>query len=289
MTSLQIRLKKYAEENKIRFDVIEQDYLLSWILFGIATHPILSKVLIFKGGTALKKCYFGDYRFSQDLDFTLVDESSYQSLNSYVQEACTIAKNELNKMGEKCEIFFREHLEGKPHPQGQKAYNLSAQLYWHRQPMVTIKIEVTKDELVIAPARFEKIIHTYNEPLNAKIKVYCLEEIIMEKLRAILQKIIKLHEKGWGRSRARDFYDIWMIYNRYLHSIDNNIIKANIAKKFSVKGIEFKSIEDFFDPAYISVVTREWDQWLAPYVSNLPTSEAVLNDVRKRILPNIFA
>jgi predicted nucleotidyltransferase component of viral defense system len=115
MTSLQIRLKKYAEENKIRFDVIEQDYLLSWILFGIATHPILSKVLIFKGGTALKKCYFGDYRFSQDLDFTLVDESSYQSLNSYVQEACTIAKNELNKMGEKCEIFFREHLEGKPY------------------------------------------------------------------------------------------------------------------------------------------------------------------------------
>ena len=28
-------------------------------------------MLGFKGGTALKRCYFGDYRFSEDLDFTL--------------------------------------------------------------------------------------------------------------------------------------------------------------------------------------------------------------------------
>jgi predicted nucleotidyltransferase component of viral defense system len=28
---------------------------------------------IFKGGTCLKKCYFEDYRFSEDLDFTLLD------------------------------------------------------------------------------------------------------------------------------------------------------------------------------------------------------------------------
>ncbi len=30
--------------------------------------------LVFKGGTALKRCYFGDYRFSEDLDFTLADK-----------------------------------------------------------------------------------------------------------------------------------------------------------------------------------------------------------------------
>jgi predicted nucleotidyltransferase component of viral defense system len=31
---------------------------------------VLRDTLVFKGGTALKKCYFGDYRFSEDLDFT---------------------------------------------------------------------------------------------------------------------------------------------------------------------------------------------------------------------------
>lgn len=29
--------------------------------------------LVFKGGTALRKCYFPGYRFSEDLDFTSLD------------------------------------------------------------------------------------------------------------------------------------------------------------------------------------------------------------------------
>ena len=39
---------------------------LSYLLAGIAANPDLSGTLIFKGGTALKKLYFGDYRFSAD-------------------------------------------------------------------------------------------------------------------------------------------------------------------------------------------------------------------------------
>ncbi|CAN5145726.1 hypothetical protein BH20BAC1_BH20BAC1_03460 [soil metagenome] len=33
------------------------------------------KIFVFKGGTCLRKCYFPDYRFSEDLDFTLIDKS----------------------------------------------------------------------------------------------------------------------------------------------------------------------------------------------------------------------
>ena len=52
----------------VRDHQIEKDYVLSWILWGIASHAELTKKLIFKGGTALKKVYFEDYRFSEDLD-----------------------------------------------------------------------------------------------------------------------------------------------------------------------------------------------------------------------------
>ena len=44
--------------------------MLSWILQGVAQHKQLSKTIVFKGGTVLKKIYFEDYRFSEDLDFT---------------------------------------------------------------------------------------------------------------------------------------------------------------------------------------------------------------------------
>ncbi|MBU2761811.1 nucleotidyl transferase AbiEii/AbiGii toxin family protein, partial [Acidithiobacillus sulfurivorans] len=50
--------------------VIERDYMLAWFLTGLAGHP-LRDVLAFKGGTALRRCWFEGYRFSEDLDFTL--------------------------------------------------------------------------------------------------------------------------------------------------------------------------------------------------------------------------
>jgi hypothetical protein len=50
--------------------VLERDYILAWFLIGLARTP-LRNWLAFKGGTALKRCYFGEYRFSEDLDFTL--------------------------------------------------------------------------------------------------------------------------------------------------------------------------------------------------------------------------
>ena len=60
------------DEWQLRADVIEKDWELGWILAGIAAHPGLTS-WIFKGGTALRKCYYETYRFSEDLDFTVVD------------------------------------------------------------------------------------------------------------------------------------------------------------------------------------------------------------------------
>jgi len=53
--------------------VIEKDYVLGWVLAGIAQHPDLAATWIFKGGTCLRKCYYETFRFSEDLDFTVVD------------------------------------------------------------------------------------------------------------------------------------------------------------------------------------------------------------------------
>ncbi len=59
-------------EWQLRADVVEKDYALSWLLAGIAAQPELNETWIFKGGTALRKCYYETYRLSEDLDFTIV-------------------------------------------------------------------------------------------------------------------------------------------------------------------------------------------------------------------------
>jgi predicted nucleotidyltransferase component of viral defense system len=46
---------------------IEKDYALTWTLLAVADSPLRDR-LAFKGGTALKKVYVPEYRFSEDLD-----------------------------------------------------------------------------------------------------------------------------------------------------------------------------------------------------------------------------
>ena len=56
-------------------NIVEKDYVLNWILAGIVSSETLRDKWIFKGGTCLKKCYFEQYRFSEDLDFTIIERS----------------------------------------------------------------------------------------------------------------------------------------------------------------------------------------------------------------------
>ena len=65
--------------------VIERDYVLAWFLTGLAGHP-LREVLAFKGGTALRRCWFEDYRFSEDLDFTLTRPIAFEQILAGLNE-----------------------------------------------------------------------------------------------------------------------------------------------------------------------------------------------------------
>jgi Nucleotidyl transferase AbiEii toxin, Type IV TA system len=54
-------------------EVVEKDYVLGWLLWGIGSHRVFGDQWIFKGGSCLKKCFVETYRFSEDLDFTVLD------------------------------------------------------------------------------------------------------------------------------------------------------------------------------------------------------------------------
>ena len=90
-------INKVAAKNKLKDSQIEKDYVLTWILYGVSRNDILSKLLVFKGGTVLKKAYFEDYRFSEDLDFTLLDENiSNDDLLKEFEKIYTFVKEEAN-------------------------------------------------------------------------------------------------------------------------------------------------------------------------------------------------
>src|SRR6516165_7542346 len=76
---------------RIREDVLERDYCLAWFLCALAQSD-LREVLGFKGGTALKRCYFPEYRFSEDLDFTLLSDTTFDDIQKRLESVYATVK-----------------------------------------------------------------------------------------------------------------------------------------------------------------------------------------------------
>src|SRR5262245_7200826 len=126
MLPLKTRLKRFQELKGVKWEIIERDYLLSWILYAIAQQPSLG--IVFKAGTALKKCYFLDYRYSEDVDFTAIDLQK-PTYEKELQMVVSEIEKELNHY-DHCRLFFERYQERGPHPEAQEAYLIKGQFSW---------------------------------------------------------------------------------------------------------------------------------------------------------------
>src|SRR5213593_1346417 len=159
MKPLRLRLEEARKRLGLPWEVLERDYLLSWILAGITQVEILRNSLVFKGGTALKKCYFGDYRFSEDLDFTGVGGvPTGWAMEEAIFKACNAATKLLDEYAP-VEIMCERYAEKEPHPGNQEAFTIRARLPWQKQPHTRVMIETAVDEKLLKPPEIRKVIH----------------------------------------------------------------------------------------------------------------------------------
>jgi predicted nucleotidyltransferase component of viral defense system len=205
-----------------------------------------------------------------------------------VREACDAAVKLLDEYAP-VEISCERYTEKESHPSGQEAFTIRARFPWQRRAQTRIMIETAVDEKIIKPVAKRKIIHEYGEPLDADVQVYALEEIMAEKLRAILQHAEKLKERGWSRSRARDYYDLWRIMGTYKDRLDLSGFSSFLQKKCAVRKVAFAGPEDFFQETMLAYIKKTWDQWLGPLVPGLPSFETVIGELRPQIASLVLA
>lgn len=104
-----------------------------------------------------------------------------------------------------------------------------------------------------------------------------------EKLRAILQHVEKLEERGWSRSRARDYYDIWRVLKTYRDELQLMDFKPFLHRKCEIRNVSFEGPADFFQEPMLSYVEKTWNDWLGPLVSDLPAFNVVIGELRPKI------
>jgi len=281
MPNVQQMIKEIAQRKQVRQDIVEKDYAISYLMASIATTGEIGRGLIMKGGTALKKLYFNDYRFSEDLDYSMREVSSTSPIvmDSYMDDVVQKMESQLNLQGP-FQVIWEPLVLKSPHPGGQLAYVVRVQFPGHRQPLCRLKVEVTVDEPILSPIVYCSIHHEYPEDFSKKVPAYSIQEITAEKLRTLLQVKVRLQQRGWGASRiCRDYYDLWHLLQRL--EIRNGNILPLLNKKCAVRNVGFDSPQDFTSEELRAVAIKEWDQQLLPFISNAPEAKVVLADVER--------
>jgi predicted nucleotidyltransferase component of viral defense system len=282
---LQKEIRQMAEKEGVPPTTIDKDWVLGHVLFGIYINKLLAPALIFKGGTCLRKCYFGNYRFSEDLDFTIADISiikkelieklvssisEFSGINLHIEQMSDMLF-ENKQVGIKIVLKFW----GADHPKNQ---NIPEPHRWHTY----IKLEIMCHELLCFPIVNIPLIHNYSDAtlLVCDIPSYAIEEVITEKLRAILQR---------KYTAPRDYYDLWYILTVYQPKIDWTNISAAFKTKIAYKGIECDNTELFFTEKNIKTLKSHWKASLGHHLPDnaLPGVEQVISELKVVLKTNL--
>ncbi|MBU0476187.1 MAG: nucleotidyl transferase AbiEii/AbiGii toxin family protein [Bacteroidetes bacterium] len=248
-------IQKMARVVGVRDQQIEKDYILSWILQGIAFHNELFKIIVFKGGTVLKKVYFKDYRFSEDLDFTLLDDTiSNQQIFDFFNEIFEYVREEVN--------IPLEIIDDNEHSDGGINFYIS-----YIGPLggmgtnKRVKVDISRSEKLQFAPTYEDVFITYTDQEEHKLLCYSLEEILVEKMRSVMQ-----------RMQARDFYDIW--YLTEVHGLETDFYLNEFIAKCKTKELNpldfFTKLEQRL-PQY----NARWQKSMKDQIKDLPEFEQI--------------
>jgi predicted nucleotidyltransferase component of viral defense system len=254
--------------------VVEKDYVLGWILWGIYSHSALAESWVFKGGTCLKKCFFETYRFSEDLDFTLSDAShldagflktAFAEIGERIYEEAGI---ELPSDYQAFDIYTNPR--GTTSCQGRIGYQGPVSPRGKNMPR--IKLDLTADErIVLAPVQ-SPVFHPYTDMPDGGITVqsYAYEEAFGEKIRALAE-----------RARPRDLYDVIHLYRNDDARPAAAVLLDVLRQKCAFKGIELPGL-DSLQPYKIDL-EGGWSTMLAHQLPALPPIETFWDE-----LPTFF-
>ncbi len=221
-------IEKISRDLKIKEpQLTEKDLYLQALLMKLSKSEYFSENFVFKGGTCLTKAYFGYYRFSEDLDFTWINQKVFEGKSE--NKIRKMLSKEINKIMEIIEKASKElDLDFKPVKPDKHYVQLGGSnrfvtfKLWYKQAKekreTFIKIQLNfvdkilhkpkKHKLnAIATKQIEELqleYPEYSDYTTSSPTFYCynLKEIAAEKIRALLTR------RGF---KARDIIDLYYL------------------------------------------------------------------------------
>ena len=222
-------------------DTIQKDYAATILLLEIAQFSKISS-MTFKGGTALKKIYYPETRFSEDLDFTCSEDIS--------EELAILLEDRIKEL----DVNFTE-VKKLDTSKNSRKYSVKY-LNYNNHP-ASVKLDLSLRDNVITKVENQKINHIYKlEKNDISIPSMNLPEMMAEKVRAIIYA-----------QKPRHLYDMWYLFGKGV-KLDPNLVNSKIAfynEEFSMERLK----------SGISSMKAEWDIDLNPLLPTVPAFDDV--------------
>ena len=262
-------LHKISNQEGVRPQQIEKDYIVSWLLWGVANNILLKHLLIFKGGTCLKKIYIDDYRYSEDMDFT-IDTSKENISNDEIY----IAFNDVfTAIKEATNINLSIPEDSKDIHRASNSIKFYVD---YIGPLGGngdhVKLDLTRGEQLEFEVEQRAVKHDYSdleEEEEFKVQCYGLEEIVIEKMTVLM-----------GRTVPRDLYDFEYLTNT--EGIELQDVFYEFERKAIHKGLK---PSEFIEKTTKKVKTFEnaWNTNLSHQIKELPKFKEIWRGFNKQL------
>ncbi|MFH1065018.1 MAG: nucleotidyl transferase AbiEii/AbiGii toxin family protein [Nanoarchaeota archaeon] len=283
-----INLNKYIAEVKSKMgiavpdEIIEKDLILTLLLAEFEKLGI-GKELIFKGGTLLSRNYLNYHRFSEDLDFVYRESGELRNVNRtarekriklFIDKFTPALKKAADSLGMEFSIN-RSDSRFCSILHGRVVYIF--RVYYSENRF--IKVEINFVEKMLYPPEeimvraitdffdSRELMFTLGLNINNfRVPSYSLEEITLEKFRALLTR---------NEFKERDLFDLFLIRNSLMADAgkivdkieSSSLIKKGLEKLIAgkllllEKGEFFRSTEKIGDLAIIKYNPAEFERF----------------------------
>ena len=253
-------ITEIANKDDVGWAIIEKDYFLTLLLEGIANNPCLKDVLVFKGGTVLRKIYFKKYRYSEDLDFTLKKSLTEKEIKIALDDIFKYLKKEYNADFQIKSLYSRKWFN-----------DIKVQFIGVKGGKNIITLDLMFDEIIVDNIKEKSVLNPYYKK-NFLIPVYSLDEILAEKLRSLLQ-----------RTRVRDYYNIWYILTNAKNKINNKKVKEIFIKKVKYKKLSFSNKNQLINPYKIEQARAYYERQISHQIKNPPSFDKLIKELEQLI------
>lgn len=215
-TQLKAKIKNFAKEKNMDSRTVLQEYVLERFIDRISKSKYKNDFIL-KGGVLISSMVGVDLRSTLDIDTTIKGfEFTLDKLNEVLNE---IIETDIGDMFN-FKILMNKKIMEETEYHGYRV-TLEANFDTISQKF---KIDISTGD-IITPNEVKYNIKQMLSDDKIEILAYNIETILSEKIHSIIQK-------GEDNTRARDYYDIYILEKTKKEEINNNILKEAIINKF---------------------------------------------------------